>query len=316
MRRTIPRVLLALAACVLTACHSPAYPVAHMAPPRPAHAVLSTAPGTYVGAYENDPQMEYAPYQVFAAATGHSPRILVNYSSFFEHFPVELATTAAEHGAVPCIQIQPYGISLRSVVAGSYDTWLRSYASAVRTYRRPVIIGFGHEMNGSWYSWGYHRTPAATWVAAWRHIVLLFRGQGADNVTWLWTVNRTNPGTTGRLRNWWPGGKFVTWVGIDGYYYLPSDTFGVVFGKTIAQLRAFTSKPLLLSETGVGRSADQPKKIRDLFTGMRQYQTLGLVWFDVAQHQGIYHQDWRLEDNPRAAAAFGREVKALKGDSK
>ena len=26
-------------------------------------------------------------------------------------------------------------------------------------------------------------------MAAWRHIVTVFRQQGADNVTWLWTVN-------------------------------------------------------------------------------------------------------------------------------
>ena len=37
---------------------------------------------------------------------------------------------------------------------------------------------------------------------------------------------------------------------------------------------------------------------------MSQYETLGLVWFDMAQHQGIFHQDWRIEDNPEAEAAF------------
>jgi len=28
------------------------------------------------------------------------------------------------------------------------------------------------------------------------------------------------------------------------------------------------------------------------------------VWFDIAQHQGIYHQDWRIEDSRAAEAAF------------
>ncbi len=79
-----------------------------------------------------------------------------------------------------------------------------------------------------------------------------------------------------------------------------------MFGTTIAQVRAFTSKPVLLSETAVGPGAGQAAKIRDLFTGMRRYQTLGLVWFDIAQHQGIYHQDWRVEDHPAAETAFRR----------
>ena len=133
-------------------------------------------------------------------------------------------------------------------------------------------------------------------MAAWRHIVSLFRGQGADNVTWLWTINQ-DLSSTGPIASWWPGARYVTWVGIDGYYYRPSSTFATVFGQTIAQVRAFTRKPVLLSETAVGPQAGQPAKIQGLFAGMRQYQTLGLVWFDIAQHQGIYHQDWRIEDS-------------------
>jgi hypothetical protein len=48
-----------------------------------------------------------------------------------------------------------------------------------------------------------------------------------------------------------------------------------------------------------------------VFTGMRQYGTLGLVWFDIAQDDGIYHQDWHLEDNPAAGAAFRRAASSL-----
>jgi hypothetical protein len=42
---------------------------------------------------------------------------------------------------------------------------------------------------------------------------------------------------------------------------------------------------------------------------MRRYTTLGLVWFDITQHQGIYHQDWRIEDSPGAEAAFRQGVR-------
>ena len=111
-------------------------------------------------------------------------------------------------------------------------------------------------MNADWYSWGYDHVPAPTFVAAWRHIVSLFRSQGAGNVTWLWTINQ-DLSSTGPIASWWPGARYVTWVGIDGYYYRPSSTFATVFGQTIAQVRAFTSKPLLLSETAVGPQAGQ-----------------------------------------------------------
>jgi hypothetical protein len=35
----------------------------------------------------------------------------------------------------------------------------RAYAAAVRSYQRPVILSFGHEMNGFWYSWGTSTPP-------------------------------------------------------------------------------------------------------------------------------------------------------------
>ena len=206
--------------------------------------------------------------------------------------------------------MDPTYASIPAIAGGGYDHYLRTFADSVRDFGHPVVIGFGHEMNADWYSWGYKHVPAPTFVAAWRHIVSLFRSQGADNVTWLWTINQ-DLSTTGPLASWWPGARYVTWVGIDGYYYRPSSTFTTVFGETIAQVRAFTRKPVLLSEAGVGPQAGQSAKIQNLFAGMRQYQTLGLVWFDIAQHQGIYHQDWRIEDSRAATAAFRRSASSL-----
>jgi Glycosyl hydrolase family 26 len=165
-------------------------------------------------------------------------------------------------------------------------------------------------MNANWYAWGYGHTAPAEFIAAWRHVVTLFRHQGADNVTWLWTVQADEKGT-GAIASWWPGASYVTWVGIDGYYYRPTDTFFSVFGATIAQTRLFTAKPILLSEAAVGPEAGQAAKIPGLFAGMRQYGTLGLVWFDIPQNDGLYHQDWHLEDNPATVAAFRRAVAKL-----
>jgi hypothetical protein len=100
-------------------------------------------------------------------------------------------------------------------------------------------------------------------------------------------------------------------VGIDGYYYRPSDTFASIFGRTIKEVRRFTDKPVLLSETAVGPNAGQFAKITNLFAGMRQYETLGLVWFDKAQHGGIRHQDWRIEDSFTAETAFKLGISQL-----
>jgi hypothetical protein len=271
---------------------------------------LSPNQASYLGVYESGPPGTYQPVADFARAVGRQPNLVGYYSGWREPFKTSFAQTVRQHGAATIVQIDPTLASVSLIAAGGYDGYLRSFADSVRDFGHPVVIGFGHEMNAYWYSWGYGNVPASTFVAAWRHIVTLFRGQGADNVTWLWTLQADEPGT-GPVGSWWPGAQYVTWVGIDGYYYHTYETFASVFGKTIAQVRAFTGKPVLLSETAVGPEAGQRAKIPDLFTGMRQYGTLGLVWFDIAQDDGLYHQDWHIEDNPGAETAFRRGASSL-----
>jgi mannan endo-1,4-beta-mannosidase len=275
-------------------------------PARPGAAVrtpLPTSLASYLGVYEAGPPQHYRPVAQFAKAVGEQPNLVGYYSGWRENFAVSFAATVHAHNAVTILQWDPTNVSIGKIADGGYDRYLRSFADAVREFGQPVVIGFGHEMNATWYSWGYGHVPPATFVAAWRHIVTLFRNQGAANVTWLWTINADLP-TTGPIVSWWPGARYVTWVGIDGYYYTSGDNFANVFGPTLTQVRQITDKPVLLSETAVGPGAGQSGKIANLFAGMRQYGTLGLVWFDIAQRDGPYHQDWRIENSRAAQAAF------------
>jgi hypothetical protein len=272
-------------------------------PRPPAHATLAPRLASYLGAFEPGSPPGYTAVTAFGQMAGRPLNLLGYYSGWAQPFDIAFAQTLRKHGVIPFVQIGPTHASIAAIAAGTYDEYLRAYADRVRDFGHAVVIGFGHEMNAPWYSWGYGHTPPGTFVAAWRHIVTLFRGQGAENVTWLWTIQADEPGT-GPIASWWPGAQYVTWVGIDGYYYRHSDTFATVFGKTITQVRSFTGKPVLLSETAVGPEAGQFAKIPDLFHGMATYKTLGLVWFDKPQHGGLYHQDWRIEDNVQAEISF------------
>jgi mannan endo-1,4-beta-mannosidase len=274
--------------------------------PLPVH--LPHAPESYVGVYSPEAPDSYAGVTAFKTATGVTPDVAMYYSGWFQGFQTRFAATAARQGAVPLVQIDPDNINLASIAAGKYDGFLTKYASEVRTYRHPVILSFGHEMNGNWYSWGYRHTSPAAFVAAWRHIVTIFRAIGASNVTWLWTVNimDTQHGRIPPPRPWWPGSKYVTWVGIDGYYLKSPWTFAPMFGPTIAKVREFTRAPILIAETGAGPIAGQPAKIADLFAGIRAYGLLGFVWFNA---HGV--QDWRLS-GMASLTAFHRAAKGYK----
>jgi mannan endo-1,4-beta-mannosidase len=266
---------------------------------------------SYLGVYEPGSPGTYQTVANFSRATDTQPNLVGYYSGWGEPFAASFAEKAHGHSAATILQMDPTNVSIAAIASGDYDSYLRAFARNVRDFGHPVVIGFGHEMNASWYSWGYGHVPATAFVAAWRHIVTLFRTQGAENVTWLWTID-ANSSSTGPLASWWPGAQYVTWVGIDGYYYRPSDTFAKVFGTTIDQVRSFTDRPVLLSETAVGPDAGQFTKISNLFAGMHRYRTLGLVWFDFAENDGIYRQDWHIEGDFAAETAFRIDASALK----
>jgi glycosyl hydrolase family 26 len=270
------------------------------------HASLAPTLASYLGVFEPGAPPDYGAIATFAQAVRRQPNLVGYYSGWAQPFDTSFAEMIHEHGATTFVQIDPTDASVAAIAAGTYDEYLSSYADSVRDFGHAVVIGFGHEMNAPWDSWGYRHVPAATFVAAWRHIVTLFRQEGADNVTWLWTLQADQEGVTGPVTSWWPGAQYVTWVGIDGYYTHPSDTFASVFGETITQVHALTSKPILLSETAVAPGADPFVKIPNLFQGIQASNTLGLVWFDKDQRgdAGTSGQDWRLENNPQATIAF------------
>jgi hypothetical protein len=266
---------------------------------------LPTTPQSYLGVYTPGSPASYDGVTAFANATGSRPDLVMYYSGWFVPFPAAFAATAAGNGAVPLVQMDPDNISVAKIAAGRYDGYLSAYAEAVRAYRHPVIISFGHEMNGNWSTWGYQNTSPKVFVAAWRHIVTLFRNLGASDVTWLWTVNIIDDTQQGKIpapAPWWPGSSYVTWVGIDGYYLKPNWQFAPLFGPTIASVRALTQDPILIAETGTTPAAGQVAKIADVFAGVRLYGLLGFVYFDATNSRG---EDFSIS-SPAAVTAFGK----------
>jgi Glycosyl hydrolase family 26 len=309
-----------LGGCGFTHPSSPSSPSSPSGPPGhsasvassgPVHASLPVSADHYLGVFERASPGSYKSIVRFSRTMGVQPNLALYYSAWFEQFQLSFARAAYSHGAVPIVQLNPDNVSVRSIAKGKFDSYLRSYADQVRSYAHPVVIGFAHEPNGPWFRWGWTHLPPKIWIAAWRHIVNIFRGVGADNVTWMWTVNRDGDGT-GPLRDYWPGRKYVTWIGIDGYYTVPSDEFPNIFGPTIADIRRFSHRPVLVAETAAGQLAGQAAKIPNLFAGAKASHVLGFVWFDTAQSDPPYHQDWRLEGHPASVEAFRQELRGYR----
>jgi mannan endo-1,4-beta-mannosidase len=215
-------------------------------------------------------------------------------------------------GATPVIEITPTApgqppVSLADIIAGNRDGWLKAFRNQVQALHRPVVVSFAPEPNGRWYSWG--QDPAG-FTAAYRHAHAIIGG--TDHwVTWLWQVSARNPGdpATSDVRAYWPGGDVVNWAGLDGYYYLPADTFESRFGYTIREVQGWWGGPILIAETGASpATGHQAKDITDLFNGVYKYGLLGLIYFDLPPacppQCGPFHPDVRLDNAPDALKAY------------
>ena len=132
----------------------------------------------------------------------------------------------------------------------------------------------------------------------------IFTRIGAKNIVWVWSPNIIWNDST-NLAELHPGNSYVDWIGLSGYYGTPGTllykSFDATFAKTIAQLRRFTSKPLVITETGATNvSGLMAHWITQMF---RQLPThtgiIGVIWFEAFRVI-----DWQVTDYPAAAAAF------------
>lgn len=242
----------------------------------------------------------------FEKATGAHIRVVEFYNAFGKPFQLWEAQQATALGALPLIQLNPRNVSLARIAAGQYDPSIKGYASAVRDFRRCVILSFGHEMNGWWYPWGRPWTTPRTFIAAWRHIHDIFTAEHATNVIWSWDpthqYHKYRHVAASFASEWYPGNRYVDWVGVDGYLG-HGETFAQIFARQLRNIRKVTSKPVFLAETGVAGGSGQVWQIAGLFAALRKYNISGLIWFDLNRKQ-----PWRLEGRPAALAEYRKDV--------
>jgi hypothetical protein len=206
---------------------------------------------------------------------------------------------------------------LSRIARGDFDTYLLSWAEGIKSLGYPVGIRFAHEMNGDWYPWSeaVNGNGPGDYVRAWRHVHDLFRVAGATNVTWVWSPNVQWEDSTARLATFYPGDDYVDWLGLSGYYgtgyFSDYRSFDEIFNVTIEEIRAFSKKPLVITETAAaddnGRKVEWIEETFQLLP--RHKDIIGVIWFEVDKEM-----DWRIVSSRAAAAAFARAVASPRYD--
>lgn len=160
----------------------------------------------------------------YQQAQANTSRSIANhaYSQFSSNPPTARMITVAAGSA-----------SWRSVAnAGPGSTLYNqivNWANTIKARGGHIMVDYNHEPEAS--AGGQHGT-AADFIAAWRHVVTIFRNQGASNVEWTWQMTawafRTSPSSSQYAAKWYPGDAYVDNVGADAYNW---NTCGVGSGK-------------------------------------------------------------------------------------
>ena len=273
--------------------------VSFLAPAR-AEAQHPVAWGAFTpGAPESRSTME-----AFNDRVGRRAVIWHTYKNFDgDPFPYITVGTATEAGAVPLITWEPWNRNLRAIARGDEDGYLRGAARSAKGFGKPILLRFAHEMNGDWYPWGLgvNGNSAGDYVAAWRHVVNVFRHEGADNVRFVWAPN------VGSFDSLYPGDEWVDFLGLDGYNwglkYNNWESFDEVFDSSYRAIVRLSHKPIIITEFASDElGGDKAAWVRHAFSPgvMDKYpQIRALVWFDENKET-----DWRVNSSAATLSAF------------
>ncbi|MGE0794401.1 MAG: glycosyl hydrolase [Acidimicrobiia bacterium] len=266
------------------------------------------------------PEAPYAMHEVqaFGADVGKAPNTVLFFSNFSRGFPAQAVENSWGAGALPVITFEPIveGATdgqplLSEIAAGEWDEYFTAWAEAVKADGRPIALRFAQEMNGNWYSWsdGRFGNAPGDFVRAWRHVHDLFAAVGADQVLWVWSVNRVDNLPDKTLDRVYPGDAYVDWVGVSGYYRdtTAPPSFDATFARTLAELeKVAPSKLVLLTEVGAGTTeANRVEWMRSLFAALLEHQEIiGFSWFNAFKSGG----DWQVQFSQATVTAFATGV--------
>lgn len=262
-------------------------------------------------------------------------------------FPTKQCVTLNASGVVPLVGIMPRSVyednkdekvyTLARIINGYFDDELRECARAVRELGFPIMMEFGPECNGPWFQWSAARNGkdadsygdrgvpdgAERFRDAYRHVVDIFRSEGADDVTWVFHVAAGAPRESWNdIRHYYPGDEYIDWIGASVYGRRRDGEdarhFSDLMDEIYEEMCALSeTKPLAVLEIGVAErveSADKPDWIRrayaDLISG-RYPRIKAVAWWNKIYRPDGSRSMLEIDSSPESLAAYRESVEPL-----
>ena len=315
-RRSLNETHLILAVALLfTFSIAPAHAAPPISPPPPPGKLYHGFYWGGIGTDEHDPtEHDVTPADVagYEKAVGAKTTWIYFSNNWFESraFPRAICSWIRDLEKIPYIRLmlrsdvdQKHSekkFTLAKIVAGDFDSDLHAWARDARTFGSPILIEWGTEPNGDWFSWngkwngGAGKGPKL-YIAAYRHIVDLMRSEGANNLHWVWHVNWLDQPESkwNAFENYFPGSNYCDWIGLSVYGPTTpttpdgTESFRFKMGDAYPRLTKIApDKPIIIAEFGCDLhnpkvNAPQWAKaaLDDLFSG-RWPAIIGFCWWN------------------------------------
>lgn len=275
----------------------------------------------------------------FQQQTGRHPAVFQFFSSFGGSMDYMFNGAEASRSRlmihISTLRADREVVTPRGIATGAEDGYLVRLNRRIAEAGRPVYIRLMAEMDGHWNPYcafdasGRSRGPAHTtaWFRrAWRRTVIIVRGGpvaeidaklraehlppldtaagelARPQVAFLWVPQVAGaPDTRANSpRAYWPGSKYVDWVGTDFYSSFPN------FAGLERFYGAFPGKPFSFAEWPLwGR--DDPGFVHRLFAWSRSHRRVRMMLYN----QGVRNAGpFRLSHYPRSRSALASELRA------
>lgn len=243
-------------------------------------------------------------------------------------FPLETARWIRDDGSIPFIRLmlrseavtyldEPL-YTLDNILNGIFDEDLRAWFIAARDFGTPLLVEYGTEVNGEWFSWngvwngggetGGYGDPTLSdgperFIDAYRHIIQLAREVGAENITWVFHLDDSDipEEEWNRFEHYYPGDDWIDWIGVSIYGALAPDDGGCVpfsdsMDAIMPRLAAMSpGKPVVVLEFATDANnpnCDQLDWIRAALTELVSNRWPGVIGFSY------WNENWENDDSP------------------
>lgn len=262
-------------------------------------------------------------------------------------FPADAVQTIwtyrSDHPIIPFIRMMPRSnmpnaeeshaldpvYTMQRIINGAFDDELRQWARAAKATNIPLMVEFGTEVNGDWFSWNGTYNGGATkdkygdatvadgperFRDAYRHIIDLFRGEGVRNITWVYHVNAASSPNEdwNSVEAYYPGDDYIDWIGVSVYGPQKRDEEYRAFTEVLTRevydrLSRISSsrKPLAVLEFGINKHDRKAEWVAGALRAIRQ---------DYPLIRGIsyWHSKWKDDDETVDLRLEGNSLKNYK----